>query len=382
MDFSYTEEQQQVINLSSQIFADMVTNERLKALESEGIYFDDKLWQELANAGLLGLAIDEAYGGMGLGFETLCLLIEEAGKTVAPVPLVANLVTAAMSVQQFASEELKSALLPKVASGEVILSSALHDIQAIDPSLKDLNLKGLELNGSVAMVTFAEHAQKLLVKSNSYQGPVVLLVDLDSEQIVLEQQFSTTGEPVYTLHFDQLTIGSEAIVAEGSDAQCLLEWSADITLAANCAMALGVSSKMLTMTAAYTAEREQFSVPIATFQAVAHRAADCFIDVENLRLVTQQAVSRLHHRQPAHQEVMIAKIWCGDVCHRVSQSSQHLHGGIGVDKDYPLFRYCLWAKQLEMSLGSSSVYLERLGNSIAESFKETPVLPLKQAHNG
>ena len=110
---------------------------------------------------------------------------------------------------------------------------------------------------------------------------------------------------------------------------------------------------------------------IATFQAVGHRAADCFIDVECLRLVSQQAVSLLDQGLDASAAVLVAKIWTGDVTHRVSQASQHLHGGIGVDRDYPLFRYCLWARQIELTAGSSAQLLAILGEDIAAEFVST-----------
>jgi alkylation response protein AidB-like acyl-CoA dehydrogenase len=119
------------------------------------------------------------------------------------------------------------------------------------------------------------------------------------------------------------------------------------------------------MTASYTAERKQFGVPIATFQAVGHRAANCFIDVECLRLNTYQAVSLLDSEADATTAVQIAKIWAGDVGHRVSYASQHLHGGTGIDRDYPLWRLCLWARHNEVMLGGSARQLSELGVRIA-----------------
>ena len=147
-----------------------------------------------------------------------------------------------------------------------------------------------------------------------------------------------------------------------------MHWIASHTAAANCAMAVGVSERMTRMTAEYTAEREQFGVKIATFQAVGQRAADCYIDTECLRLVTQQAISLLNQGREADDEIMMAKIWLGNVTHRVSYAAQHLHGGIGVDRDYPLFRFCLWARQLEMSMGSSAELTARLGEGIAREY--------------
>lgn len=369
MDFSLTEEQTQVCALSAQILGDHTSPDQLKLIDKQDLRFDQKLWQLMAEAGLLGVAIEEAHGGMSLGFETLCMLLEEAGKTVAPLPLVSNLVSAALTVQEFANADIKASLLPKVVSGETILCSAFSEGHSDNPAAAGLALDAGKLNGSKHMVPFAQQSSHVLLTAQSSGELVVMLVNLSSNGISMTAQTSTTGEPQYAITFADVEVSGDAILGQGQDAHKILQWTLDRTITANCAVALGVTTTMLKMTAAYTSEREQFGVPIATFQAVAHRAADCFIDVENLRLVTQQAASRLDQGQPSEQEVTIAKIWCGDVCHRVSQASQHMHGGIGVDRDYPLFRYVLWAKQLEMTLGSGAAYLSKLGDQIAEEFK-------------
>ena len=106
-------------------------------------------------------------------------------------------------------------------------------------------------------------------------------------------------------------------------------------------------------------------MPIATFQAVGHRAANCFIDVECLRLNCYQAISRLDDGVESSVEVQIAKVWAGDVGHRVSYAAQHLHGGTGIDRDYPLWRYCTWLRHNEMMLGGSARNLAALGEKIA-----------------
>ena len=128
---------------------------------------------------------------------------------------------------------------------------------------------------------------------------------------------------------------------------------------------------MMRITGSYTTEREQFGRAIATFQAVSHRVADCYIDVECLRLVTQQAASLIDQGRPAEDAVTIAKIWCGDTAHRVSQAAQHCHGGTGVDRDYPLFRYCLASRQIELSMGNSARLTGELGERIAAEFLAT-----------
>jgi alkylation response protein AidB-like acyl-CoA dehydrogenase len=119
------------------------------------------------------------------------------------------------------------------------------------------------------------------------------------------------------------------------------------------------------MTAEYTKTREQFERPIATFQAVGQRAADAYIDTEAVRLTALQAAWRLEEGLPAAAEVAIAKFWAADGGQRVVHAAQHLHGGIGVDRDYALHRYFLWAEQVELAFGGATAQLVRLGDLLA-----------------
>ncbi len=195
-----------------------------------------------------------------------------------------------------------------------------------------------------------------------------MLVDPHAAGITLRPQTVTSGEILHELVLDGVQVPDEDIVARGGKALEAMQWAQQATRTALCAMTVGISDKMMRMTGSYTTEREQFGRPVATFQAVSHRAADCYIDVECLRLVTQQAASLIDQGRPAEEAVLIAKIWCGDTAHRVSQASQHCHGGAGVDRDYPLFRYCLQARQIELSLGNSAQLTGELGARIAEEF--------------
>ena len=133
----------------------------------------------------------------------------------------------------------------------------------------------------------------------------------------------------------------------------IVDWMVERATAALCSIATGVCEQALKMTAEYTKTREQFDRPIATFQAVGQRAADAYIDTEAIRLTALQAAWRLEEGLPAAGEVAVAKFWAADGGQRVVHAAQHLHGGIGVDRDYPLHRYFLWAKELELTLGGA-----------------------------
>ncbi|MEZ5573845.1 MAG: acyl-CoA dehydrogenase family protein [Halioglobus sp.] len=373
MDFSLSEEQRDVQQLTAKILTREATVDRLKAVEMGEQRFDEKLWQQLAEAGLLGIAIDEAYGGLGFDFETLCLLIEEVGKTVAAVPVVPVLASAALTLQQFGSASQRETWLPGLTRGELLITAALTEPGRDDPSHPHTCLEPTGdtwiLNGQKHMVVCADRADAALLTARVEGELVLLAVRPGAAGVNLIPQHVTTGEPQFSIVFNEVTVTNQDIIARGARAASAVESMVQHTLVANSVMTLGVTDTMLKMTAAYTAQREQFGRPIATFQAVSHRAADAYIDVQNLRLACEQAASMLSTPVDATEAVVIAKIWACDVAHRVSQSAQHLHGGIGVDRDYPLFRFCLWAKQLELTLGGANHYLTRLGDAIAEDFK-------------
>lgn len=386
MDFSYSEQQQDVQNLARKILEEQASPERQRDIDAGEVRFDTQLWQQLAESGLLGVAIDEAQGGMGFDFETLCLLVEEVGRSVAPLPVIPALVSAALPLQRFGSDEQKQSLAGLTA-GASLLTTAL-----VEPGNEDLlrPLLSARAEGSRWIVTGCKHcvpyaaqSQWVLLSAESADTAesaetagseaelLVFLVPVNSEGLSLQAQQSTSGEPWCQLQFEAVSLEEGALVARGDRARQMMHWCLQLTRAASAIMAVGLCDRMMRMTAEYTSQREQFGVAVATFQAVGHRAADCYIDVDVLRLVSQEAVSRLTLGLDAEQAVTIAKIWTGDVTHRISQASQHLHGGIGVDRDYPLFRYCLMARQLELSCGTTAQLMEQLGTDIAVQYLQS-----------
>jgi alkylation response protein AidB-like acyl-CoA dehydrogenase len=136
-------------------------------------------------------------------------------------------------------------------------------------------------------------------------------------------------------------------------------------LAGICATAVGLFDEAVRITAAYISEREQFGKPIATFQGATLRAADAYIDSRAITVAAWSAIWRLATGRDADDALAIAKFWVADGGQRVAHACQHLHGGMGVDTDYPIHRYFLWAKELELALGGATPQLLRLGASIA-----------------
>ncbi len=368
MDFTISEEVNSAQQLAQQILADFTDVDKLKALEQQEERFDKALWRALGEAGLLGLDIPEEHGGTGLGFYSLTTLCEEAGRTVAPIPVVPVLVSAAGTLRRFGSGAQKEHWLGGIASGTTLVTAALEEYLNDDPGAPSCSAQkmdgGYSLSGTKICVCLAPSAARILVSAKAGDELIVALVDPRAAGVSLNAQVVTTGETRHELVMDKVQVPTADIVATGREAAAAMEWALLATRTALAAMAVGVCDKMMRITGSYTSEREQFGRAIATFQAVSHRVADCYIDVECLRLVTQQAASLIDQGRPAGEAVTMAKIWCGDVTHRVSQASQHCHGGTGVDRDYPLFRYCELARQIELTAGSSARLTGELGGEI------------------
>ncbi len=375
MNFELTDDQRDVQVLSRKILEDYCTNEQLRRFD-QGERFDPILWQELATAGLLGISIDEQFGGMGFDFETLCLLVEEVGRCVAPVPVISSLVLGAVALQRFGNDDVKRSVLPDVASGKSLLIAAFSEADhagAVPTTLKATRSgQRWQLQGEKHFVPFAKLAQHLLISAQADDGAALFMLPSDTEGLRMQQHTSTAGEHQYALSFNNVELDDNQCVLAGDKAAAALTEINNLGVAATCAQMLGICEVMLRTTASYTSEREQFGVKVATFQAVGQRAADSYIDVECFRLVTQKAIYAVEHESPrdALAACLIAKIWAGDAGHRVSHAAQHLHGGMGVDRDYPLWRYCLWAKQLELTLGNSAELTEQLGEETAAEFKQ------------
>jgi 3-oxocholest-4-en-26-oyl-CoA dehydrogenase beta subunit len=362
MDFSFSEEQQAVADLAKQILEGTINPDRLKEMKANGEHLDRKAWQELANAGLIGIALPEQYGGSDQGFVAATLVLEQIGRNVAPVPFYASAILGALPIAQFGTDEQKQSLLPSAISGDVILTGAYQEFGTTPEDPYTTATKqgdGWTLTGQKDYVPAGVDAGRIVVSARTDDGVGLFLLDPTTSGVTVTRQDVTNEIPEARLELagapaELLVLGAEA-----------LEWTIQRATTALCAIGIGVFDKEVRMTAEYTSTRKQFEKPIASFQAVGQRAADAYIDTEAIRLTTWQAAWRLENDLPAAAEVAAAKFWLAEGGQRVAAAAQHLHGGIGVDRDYPLHRYYLWAKWLQLALGGANQQLLKLGNILA-----------------
>ena len=369
MDFRFSDEQTTIRELARGILEKEVTPERLKAAEATPDRIDDALWRTLADANLLGVAVPEAQGGMGLGLLELCTLCEEVGRAVAPVPVVASLVQGGLAITRFGSDAQRERWLRPLASGDAILALALDDAGSDDVAAPATRARregeGWVLDGAKRLVAAAGRAARVVVPAATDAGVALFLVDPNGAGVARTAQRTSTGEPLFDLALAGVRVGKgDVLPGGGADA---LRWLHDASIAALCATQVGVSERALEITTGYVRERIQFGVPIGSFQSVQHRAADSWIDLQAMRWTMWRAAVRIVEGQDVERETAVAKFWAADGGSRIANAAQHLHGGMGVDVDYPIHRFFLWSKALELSLGGATPQLARLGRALAQS---------------
>lgn len=372
MDFTLTDQQEAIRDLSSRILTDLLPPERLRALEASGEWFAEDVWRALAQAGLLGIALPEDCGGGGFGLLEACLVAEQLGRAVAPVPYLSAVVGAGLAVSQFGSAAQRQHLLPGLIDGRTMLAVALYEpgeveVPALPSTLATQVPGGWRLDGHKSLVVGAQGAAAVLVPARTGEATsAVFVVEPRAAGVTLVADEAVTGEPHWSVRMDGVEVGAGAVLGRIDQGAEVIAWITDRMLAAICAMQTGVCEEALAITARYVTTREQFGAKLGTFQAVGHRVADAYIDTEGIRLTALQAIWRLDSGRPAHDELMVAKYWAAEGAQRVVHAAQHLHGGIGVDLDYPIHRYFRWAKVLELTLGGASPSLLRLGASLAD----------------
>ena len=370
MDFSFTEDQEAIRDLAAQIFEGQATVERVKETEAGGDRIDRRLWAELAKANLLGLAVPEAHGGSGLGLTEVCLVLEQQGRRVAPVPLLPTVVLGALPLAAFGSPEQQAAWLPGVVSGDVVLSAALSEPGAGEPASPRTTATpdgdGWRLTGTKLSIPAGHRADRILVPASTPDGGVtVFLLDPTAPGVDRQPVVTTNRERQAHLVLDGARVTPADVVGVPGDGDRVVTWLTERAMVGICALQVGVAQEALRLAAEYTSGRQQFGKPLSTFQGVALKAADAFIDASAMTVTLWQAAWRLDHGLDATSQVLVAKWWASEAGQRVVHVTQHLHGGMGADVDYPVHRYFLWGKQLEDTLGGSSMQLARLGRVLA-----------------
>jgi len=370
MDFSFDESQLAVRESAIAVFEGLATTERVAEVEKTADRFDDRLWQELAKANLLGICVPETYGGSGFGMTEVCLLLEQQGRTVAPVPLWATLALGVLPLAKWGTSRQRESLLPGVAAGEIRLSAALSEVGSHRDGAPTISAVAdadgrWRLNGTSSCVPQAHLAAGVVVPARCSDGLVLALVDPAGRGASLERAETTDRQVHPHLHLDDVIVDASDVLAEPPRSAEVLASVLEMARTGLAAIALGVAEEATGRAAAYLNDRHQFGRPLASFQGAKMRAADAWMDTEAMRVTLWEAAWRIDSGRPAADAVAVAKWWASEAGQRVVHATQHLHGGMGADITYPIHRYFLWGKQIELMLGSPPAELDALGALLA-----------------
>ncbi|MHB1516895.1 MAG: acyl-CoA dehydrogenase family protein [Acidimicrobiales bacterium] len=375
MDFSLNDEQQAVAEAARGVMEGLSTPDRVDAVERSTDRMDRRLWSALADADLLGTAVPEDLGGNGHGMVELALVLEAQGRVVAPVPLWSTLVLGTLPVAEFGSDRLRRELLPRVTSGEAVLTAALADVAGDlllgRPGRSRVTAKQegdcLVLDGTATAVPWAHVASHVLVPATTDDGAVVAVLDPRAAGITVERAETTNREIHPHLHLEGVRVPTEDLLAGGDPAEGsrVVTWMLERARTGLAAIQVGVVESALSQTVDYLNGREQFGRPLSTFQATLLRVADTAIDTEAIRVTLLQAAWCLDNGRRSALPVGVCAWFASEAGQRAVHATQHLHGGIGADTSYPIHRYFLWGKQIELLLGTSSALLADLGHRVA-----------------
>lgn len=367
MDFTLNDEQEAMQGLARQILTDRMDVAHLRALDFSTDWFDRDTWAEFAKANLLGVALPDAIGGLGFGFLELCLLLQEQGRAVVPMPLLHTLVTCGEPVARFGNAEQQAGMAP-IVSGEMVVTAALSELGSspYEPTTTaTADGDGWRIDGKKVCVPMAQVCERVLVPARVGDDIGLFFVATDQPGVTLERQDTTNHEPQFVMHLNGATVEDAYRIGEIADGREILRWTVQRTIVGICAIVSGACQEALRITAEYTTVRKQFDRAIGTFQAVGQRLADAYIDTQAIELTMLHAATKLAAGEDAAMEVATAKFWAAEGGSRVVHAALHVHGGICIDLDYPIHRYFQWVKQLEFTLGSETAQLAQLGRLIA-----------------
>lgn len=367
MDFTRTEAQNDLAGLTRSICDKLVDNDRQREIDASESHFDAPLYAALAEAGILAAVLPESVGGGGFGPLEQSAVLTELGRALAAVPFLPSIVMGAGTLAKFGSAAQRE-LAAKAGMGDVILTAAitedLNPDQRKPATTAELREGRWILNGAKTAVASAPIAQAILIPATTADGVAVFLVD--AADLTIERQTSTDFRSLGSVVLDDVSIAADQIIGSVSEGPAILDHILAHGTVGLCAEQFGILERSLELTAEYAREREQFDRPIGSFQAVAQRLADAYIDIKGARLTQLQAVWQLSEGLDATDSVAVAKFWASDAGHRVAHTTVHIHGGVGLDRDHPVHRYFLGAKHNEFALGSATAQLLKIGASLAD----------------
>jgi alkylation response protein AidB-like acyl-CoA dehydrogenase len=372
MDLGLNEAQQMLKNSAREFLDAECPTTYVREMELDERGYTTEMWQKVAEQGWLGLIFPEEYGGFGLNFVDLSILLEEIGRVMLPGPLFSTVVMGGMTILDAGSEDQKQELLPQIGEGQLIVTLALTepsarwDAQGVETRATQSG-DNWTINGTKLFVPNAHVSDTYVVAARTGDGEKdisLFLVPRNTGGVNQTLLKTIASDRQSEVVLDNVGVPSSALLGEvnkGWDTiEKVLAWGA----IGKCAEMVGGAQEVLDMTVEYAKQRTQFGRPIGSFQAIQHHCANMATDVEGSRYITYQAAWYLSEGMPAENEVAMAKAWVSEAYLRICALGHQCHGAIGFTKEHNMQLYSRRAKAAELAFGDSDYHLEAVADAI------------------
>ena len=369
MNFVLSEEQEMLRKMARDFLTDKCPKTLVKEMEEDEKGYSTALWQEMAGLGWMGLVFPESYGGGGMSFLDLAVLLEEIGRACLPGPFFSTVVLGGLPILDVGNEEQKGEYIPKIASGGAIFTLALTEANA-QYDAASIAVKATAdnndyiINGTKLFVPDAHIADYLLCVARTNEqakpedGITIFIVDVKSPGVSYAVLKTIASDKLCEVVFDQVRVPRESILGQLDQGWSVVRKVIERAAVAKCCEMVGNIQQVLEMTVDYAKERKQFDHPIGSFQVIQHYCANMATDVDGSRFSAYQAAWMLSEGLPCTKEVAIAKAWQSEACGRVISLAHQIHGAIGVTMDHDLQFYTRRAKAAEVTFGDADFYRE------------------------
>jgi len=366
MDFNFSEEQDMLKTMARDFLTDKVAKTLVKELEESDEGYSPELWKEMVELGWMGLLIPDEYGGSGMTFLDLAVVLEEIGRACLPGPYFSTVVLGGIPMLKYGTEEQKQEYLGKIAGGEAIFTFAITE-EAGSYTPESIAVTAKEsgdawvINGTKLFVPDANVADYLLCAARTGEGAediTIFIIDAKSDGITVNPLKTLAGDKLCEVIFKDVSIPKENILGETGKGWDIVVKTIEYAAIGKCCVMIGAMQQSLDITVDYAKERNQYGKAIGSFQVVQHYCANMAIDVDGTRFSTYEAAWKLNEDLPAAREVAIAKAWANEAFERVSTLAHQIHGAIGCTIDHDLHYYTRTGKAAALSYGSGDYYRE------------------------
>jgi alkylation response protein AidB-like acyl-CoA dehydrogenase len=376
MDVKLTEEQEMLKRASRDYFNEKCPAKLVKEMAGDEKGYVPRMWQEIAEMGWLGLIFPEKYGGAGMNFSDLAVLVEEMGRICFPGPFIPTVILGGLSILQSGTEEQKNRYLPEIAGGKAIWTMALLEPDRNRYEAGSVQIKAADkgedfiLNGTKMFVPDAHVADYILCvartkdSTDKEDGVTVFIVDAHAPGISTTVLNTMAGDKQCKVNFNNVKISKENILGEidrgWNEVRKILEQAAVV----KCCEMVGGMRAVMAMTIEYVNTRMQFGVHIGSFQAVQWHCVDIAVNVESSSIITAEAVWKISKGYPYSGEAAMAKAWVGEAYEKVVTLATQAHGGVSIIEDHNLPLYFKRAPGANMFCGDTRFYLETVAQNL------------------